>query len=57
MCCCFERPQMIQLSNLSISLKILLVAGLLSAGTIALAAIGVASISKLKASSEAVERV
>jgi len=48
---------MIQLSNLSISLKILLVAGLLSAGTIALAAIGVASISKLKASSEAVERV
>jgi|GEM_PF-1558076 len=48
---------MFNLSNLSISTKILLIVGILSIGTIALAGIGVASLSRLKASSEAVDRV
>ena len=48
---------MIKLSNLSISAKILLVVGLLSVGTVTLAGIGVASLSRIKTASQAVDRV
>jgi len=48
---------MIKFSNLSISAKILVIVGLLSIGTLTLAGVGVFGLTRLKASSEAVERV
>jgi methyl-accepting chemotaxis protein len=48
---------MIKLSNLSISAKILMVVGILSIGTLTLAGIGIASLSRIEASSRAVDRV
>ena len=48
---------MIKLSNLSISAKILGIAGLLSIGTVALAVIGVTSLARIDASSQAVDHV